>query len=203
MARTPFAVVLLTALLAACGGSESADEELETQAEAPAPVTANDPAPQATAQSNPSTTPLTADDIDRWRRGMAAELEAIAEAESALQTASTANDTLNTMMAVSEMSTRGAGARGAGLDEERYQFVRRTLSSAVGYLSPLEQEMDVTQMPPEMREQFEQSRNANLERMGDVLPNSIIEALRPQAVELRQQDMAVTAARIRVAEAAR
>ncbi len=52
-------------------------------------------------------------------------------------------------------------------------------------------------------EQFEQARNDYLTRMRDVLPAAGVVALRTQGAELRQQDREVTAARVRVADAAR
>lgn len=203
MAPTRLAVIPLIALAAACSGGEPATEDSGSSSVEDASLTVNDPAPQAMVEPTTNNAPLATEDIDRWRRGLAAELGAVEAAATDLRASSTSEDTLNAISAATEMSTRSAGARAAGVDEERYQFIRRTLSTAVGYLSPLEQEMDVTQMPPEMVEQFEQARNENLTRMSDVLPAAVVEALRTQAAELRQQDREVTAARVRVADAAR
>lgn len=201
MRPTTLAVLLSLVLLAACGGDDSAPESFDAGVE----ESTNLPEPAAAPQvaDQPNTAPLTTEDIDRWRRGMAAELEAVAAAEADLARSTTSEDTLNAMTAANDMSTLGAGARAAGVSEDRYRFIRRTLSSAAGYLSPIEQEMDVSQMPAQMVEQFEQGRTANLERLGDALPADVIEALRPQAAELRQQDRNLTAARLRAAGAAR
>lgn len=202
MAPTRVAIVLLTMMSASCAGGEPVEDEFASSVDEEVLASVeSEPAP--TPQSTPNSAPLSTEDVDRWRRGMAAELGAIAEAESQLRAAATAEDTMNALSAASEMSTRGAGARAAGIDEDRYQFVRRTLSAAVGYLSPLDMEMDVSQMPPAMVDEFERSRSANLERMGDVLPANLIETLRTEAADLRRQDVEVTAARVRLADAAR
>src|SRR5690606_1496714 len=127
----------------------------------------------------------------------------VGEAEAELERSSTSEDTLSAMMAANDMSTLSAGAAAAGVDEDRYRFIRRTFSSAVGYLSPLELEMDVSEMPAEMVEQFEQARMTSLEQMSGVLPADVVETLREQAAELRQQDVGLAAARLRVAQAVR
>ena len=193
--RTSLAVVLLSILFTGCGGGDQpqADEGYPAEEEVSSPP--NQPTPQADASA--AATPLGPDDIERWQRGMEAELQAVREAEAALNQAQNSEDTLNAMMAANDMSTLEAGARAAGVSQDRYQFIRSNLSTAAGYLSPLEQEMDVSQMPPAMVEQFEQNRQTSLERMGDVLPPEVLEALRPRAAELRRQDVALTQARLR------
>jgi hypothetical protein len=56
--------------------------------------------------------------------------------------------------------------------------------------------MDVSQMSARMVEQFEQSRQASLDQMSNVLPSDVLEALRTRAAELRQQDRSLTGARL-------
>lgn len=184
-------ILIFAAVIAGCGNDGSAPDNGEMPAEQPL----DDDATDAQTPDAVSAT-LTVQDIDRWQRGMDAELEAVEEAEENLSRAATSDDTLNAMMAANDMSTRAAGAQAAGVSEERYEFIRSTLSSAVSYLTPLDQEMDVSQMPEAAIQQFEQSREASLEQMGDVLPEDVREALRERAVELRLQDMRLTTARL-------
>jgi len=193
VSRSSFIVAGIAFLIAACGKSESSADttSIDTASQAAA-------APAAT-QSQPTTTnsePVSVDDIDRWQRGMAAELKAVQDAGVKLKAAKTANDTLDATMAANDMSTRDAGAAAAGLNPDRYQFVRTTLSSAVGKLSPLEMEMNVKEMPPEMIAQMQKSREESLKQMSNEVPAAVIEALRPRAAELRKQDMTLTGERL-------
>jgi hypothetical protein len=61
-------------------------------------------------------------------------VQAVRKAEESFSRARTSEDTLTGMMAANDMSTRAAGAEAAGVSEDRYQFIRTTFSSAVGYL---------------------------------------------------------------------
>lgn len=198
MSRSSFIVAGIAFLIAACGKSESSADTtlIDTASQAAA-------APAAT-QSQPTTTnsePVSVDDIDRWQRGMAAELKAVQDAGAKLKAAKTANDTLDATMAANDMSTRDAGAAAAGLNPDRYQFVRTTLSSAVGKLSPIEMEMNVKEMPPEMIAQMQKSREESLKQMSNEVPAAVIEALRPRAAELRKQDMTLTGERLKASGA--
>ena len=76
---------------------------------------------------------------------MEGELMAVRAAAAKMQSARSGEDSLNAMMGVQEMSTLSAGAQAAGVDEERYKFIRSNLSAAVSYLTPPELEgMDTT-----------------------------------------------------------
>ena len=187
-----FIILLSAAIIAGCGNNESASENEETMVEQPA----EDLAPDAQTSPESTSAPLSVEDIDRWQRGMEAELQAVQEAEQSFNQAATSDDSLNAMMAANDMSTRSAGARAAGVSEDRYQFIRSTLSSAVKYMTPLEQEMDVSQMPESAIEQFEQSRQTSIDQMSDVLPDDVREALGARATELRRQDLQLTNARL-------
>lgn len=193
MIVTRLLIVLLFAVIVAGCGSDESDPDTE-EASAEQSTRADTPDPQTPTES--TSAPLTVQDVDRWQRGMEAELQAVQEAEESLSRAATSDDTLNAMMAANDMSTRSAGAQAAGVSEDRYEFIRSTLSSVVRYMTPLEQEMDVSQMPEAAIEQFEQSRRTSLDQMSDVLPADVREALGARAAELRQQDLLLTNARL-------
>ena len=145
---------------------------------------------------------MTVADIDRWQRGMEAELAAVRDAGKQLKAAKTANDTMSAMMAANETSTRAAGAKAAGVDENRYGVIVSTLSSVAVYMAPIEQEMNVKDMPPEMVAQMKQGREQSLERASAGIPKDVLDALRPRAAELRKQDLTLAGERLKAAGAA-
>jgi hypothetical protein len=120
--------------MAGCAEKEAKDA---TEDAAAAPIeeeTPSTPEVQA-AFGNPIAAPLTKDDIGRWEKGMAGEMKTVQDAAAKMKAARTSEDTLNAMMGVQEMNTWAAGAQAAGLDEERYKFIRSNLSAVVGYLT--------------------------------------------------------------------
>lgn len=197
--RTLAASLILALTVTACGGDSGDDdangESAETEgiaAEQPAP--ASTPAPEVSAEAS-----MTVEDIDRWQRGMQAEREAVEQAAAQLRTARSDNDSLSAMMAANETSTRAAGAKGAGVDEQRYGRVRSTLSSIVRYMAPLETEMNVSQMPAEMRTAMQANRDSTFARMSPAFSPAVIEALRPRAEALRRQELELVGARLKAA----
>jgi hypothetical protein len=152
---------------------------------------------EASTPANPTSAPLTAADIDRWVKGMDGEMQAVHDAAAKLKTARSGEDTLNAMMGVQEMSTRDVGARAAGVDPERYQFIRTNLSAAAGYLAPWLGGIDTVSLSPAQREELRKGNEAQLERMQQDVPPAVIEALRPRAVELRKKDMELVGARLK------
>jgi hypothetical protein len=198
--RTALSLVLGAALLATgCGTKddaatdEAATEDTVSQEEGAADQGSATPAAEPAGPS--SSAPLTVADIDRWQRGMEAELKAVREAGAKLKSAKTGTDTVSAMFAANDMSTRDAGAKAAGVDPERYQFIRTTLSSAAAYLGPME--MDTTGMPKSMVEELKKGRESGLARMSTELPPEVQEALRPRAAELRKQDLMLTGERLK------
>jgi hypothetical protein len=192
----------LAALLAgACGkdaetktSDETAAAEAEVaQPEASAPAPAQSPEPEG----NAATAPLTRDDIARWEKGLDGELLAVREAGAKLKTARTSADTLSAMTGVQEMATLEAGARAAGLDPERYKFVRSSLSAVVKYLTPSLGGIDTTMLSQAQRDELRQSNEAQIERMQQEVPREVVAALRPRAEELRKKDMEVVGARLK------
>jgi hypothetical protein len=191
------ALAVAVALLVACGGkdasrADSADAADPGDTVAEAPVSAATPTP-----ANPTTAPLGVEDIDRWQRGMAAELEAVHQAAARLKGARTGEDTLSAMMGMNDMSTATAGAKAAGVDEERYKLIRSDLSAAAGYLAPQLGGVDTTMLSPAQRDEMRQGNEAQLKQMEDRVPPAVIEALRPRAADLRKQDLELTGERLK------
>jgi hypothetical protein len=203
------AALAALALLVACGGRKDAantdsatvaEESADSATAEAAAATSNTAAPAAPSSSRP----LEAADVDRWKRGMDAELVAVREAGTKLKSAKSANDSASAMMEANDMGTRDAGAKAAGVDPERYQFIRTHLQSAVAQLTPLEQEWpNLKEMPASMVEDLKKGRETALERMSTDVPPAVIDALRPRAAELRKQSMTLTGERMRAAGLAR
>jgi hypothetical protein len=202
--RTAFSLALFAAAAVACsrGDTDANAGDSAAQSDTSAATAA---APSTPASSATPSTPasLTADDIDRWQKGMTAELEAVHKASEQLKAAKTGNDTLTAMMGANEMGTRAAGAQAAGVDEERYQLIRSTLSSVVGQMAPLEQEMDVSSLPASAVADLKKSRADGLATATAELSPQLVDALKPRAAALRKQDLTLTGERLKAAGAAR
>ena len=196
--------VALTALitLAACSRESAEQAEQATEEPQAASSPADEPALTSTPQAS-NTGEVTVDDIDRWQRGMDAELQATQEAAAKLAQAKDENEKLEALHAATELGTIDAGAHAAGVDRDRYRRIRNQLSNAVSQLSPIEMEMDVSQMPAEMVEQMKQARAAGVSQLESQLPADVVEALKTRAAELRQQDKSLVAERLKVAMSAR
>lgn len=189
----------LALTLAACGGDSGSDDAAPPEDPA-AEAETGAPAPEeAPAAASATLAPVTVEDIERWRKGVAAELEAVRTAGSRMQEARTNEDTLAAMMAVQEMATQEAGARASGTDLERYRFIRSELSAAISYLTPHLGGIDTTMLSPAMRDELRQSNQAQLEQMKERVPPEVVDALRPLADELRKQDLELVAARLKSA----
>jgi hypothetical protein len=106
---------------------------------------------------------------------MAGELKAVQEAGAKLKTARTAEDTLNAMMGVQEMNTMAAGAQAAGLEQERYKFVRSNLSGVVQYLTPAQGGVDTTMLSSAQRVEMRQMNEAQIRRMQGEVPAQVFE----------------------------
>lgn len=201
--------VLSLVTLAACGhardaasDSTAAATDSTPPATAPSTSAAVTPASSSAASSAASTdAPITVADIDAWQKGMTAELKAVEDAGTARQNAKNATDTLNAMFGANDMSTRPAGAKGAGMSEARYQYVSNKLSSIVGNLSPIEAEMNMKDMPESFRKQMQQNREQSAtQEMAGMAPD-VQTALRTRAPELRKQSLDLAGARLKAAGA--
>jgi len=194
--RTPLGLLTLV-FLAGCGGGPGKDEAHD-EAVADAAGDAPAPAPDAAGQSgSPSSAPIAVEDIERWEKGMAAELAAVQAAGVKLSSAKTGEDTLTALMGVQEMTTTPVGARAAGVDEERYRVVRSDLSAATAYLTPHLGGIDTTMLSPAQREEMRQMNAAQLKQLEGRVPAEVVEALKPKAEALRKKDLGLTGARLK------
>jgi hypothetical protein len=150
-----------------------------------------------TSSENPTVGPITTADIERWDKGLAGELKAVQEAGAKIKSARSGEDTLSAMMGVQETATMGAGATAAGLDLERYKFIRSNLSAAVSYLTPSQGGIDTTLLSQAQRDELRQMNETQLQQMQKDVPAEVVEALKPRAVELRKKDLELTAARLK------
>lgn len=202
---TPLAILSLVAL-AACSRSHDATTDSATAAtDSTPPATA----PSASAAVTPTSSsaagidaPITVADVDAWQKGMAGELQAVHDADTARQNAKSATDTLNAMFAANETSTRAAGARAAGMSEGRYQYVATKLSSIVANLSPIENETTTMKsLPPAVAAQMRQSRaQSAAQEMAGMAPD-VQAALRARAPALRKESLDLAGARLEAAGA--
>lgn len=147
--------------------------------------------------TDPISAPLTTEDIDRWEKGIAGELKAVQEAGTRMKTARTNEDTLNAMMGVQEMNTYAAGAQAAGMEQERYKFVRSNLSAVTSYLTPSLGGIDTTALSQAQRDELRQANEARIQQMQQDVPTEVVDALRPRAVELRKKDWELVGARLK------
>jgi hypothetical protein len=197
----PTREVLVLTLVAAglvfgCGKKDAGTIARDSADPAEESAPASTPEVQAAA-GNPISAPLTTADIERWEKGMSGELKAVQDATAKLKTARTGEDTLNAMMGVQDMNTSAAGAQAAGMEQERYKFVRSNLSAVVGYLTPSLGGIDTTALSQAQRDELRQMNEAQLQRMEQDVPAEVVEALRPRAVELRKKDLELVAARLK------
>jgi hypothetical protein len=199
--RSTAAAGLLAATLYACGAYDSrpaaaagaaADTATSEATTADAAAT-----PASAPASDPGQAPLTVADIDRWDKGMAGELEAVHGAAAKLKEAKTGDDTVTAMMGVQDMATAGAGARAAGVDEERYKLIRGNLSAAASYLAPTIGGVDTTMLSAEQRAEMKRGNEAQLEQMKGMVPADVVAALTPRAAELRKKDLELVGARLK------
>ena len=198
--------VLSLVAVAACGHSrDAATDSTAAATDSTPPATAPSTSAAVTpASSSAASTdaPITVADIDAWQKGMTAELTAVQDAGTARQNAKNATDTLNAMFGANDMSTRPAGAKGAGMSEARYQYVSNKLSAIVGNLSPIEAEMNMKDMPESFRKQMQESREQSAtQEMAGMAPD-VQAALRTRAADLRKQSLELAGARLRAAGAA-
>jgi hypothetical protein len=191
---------VLAFTLTACGdgGGDSRSDEAppgDAGADTGAGSETAPPASNASAGLQPVTVP----DIESWKKGMAAELEAVRAAGTKLKEAKTGDDTLSAMMGLQEMATQEAGAKAAGLDLERYKFVNSELSAAVTYLTPELGGIDTTILSPAQRDELREENAAQLKQMEERVPADVVEALRPRATELRKRSLELVAERLKSA----
>ena len=145
--------------------------------------------------------PLTVEDIDRWQRGMDAELQAVQQVPAQMKNAKTSDDSLNALNAANEASTRATGAKAAGVAEGRYQLISSRLSSLAANMTPTESEMDMSKMPASMAASMNQAREQALATSSVGVSPDVLAALKPRAVALRKQALALIGARLKAVDA--
>ena len=101
------------------------------------------------------------------------------------------------MGGLQDMVTVAAGAKAAGVDQERYQLIRTNLSAAASYLAPAIGGLDPAKLSAEQRAEMARSDATQLEQMRDVVPPDVVGALTPRAAELRTKDLELVAARLK------
>ncbi len=101
------------------------------------------------------------------------------------------------MMGVQEMATIEAGARAAGVEEERYKLIRSNLSAAASYLAPTIGGVDTTMLSADQRAEMKRTNQAQLDQMKGLVPADVVAALTPRAAELRTKDLELVAARLK------
>jgi hypothetical protein len=200
--RATTAVLLGFLLFTGCAKKDSqpdpsADAASSSEDSTAQPQASGDAQPAQPAATNPTAAPLTRDDIARWEKGMDGEMQAVKEAGAKLKTARNSEDTLNAMMGVQEMATTEAGAKAAGVDPERYKFIRSNLSAVVGYLTPALGGIDTTMLSAAQRDELRKGNEAQLQRMQQEVPADVVEAIKPRAAELRKKDMELVGARLK------
>ncbi len=193
--------LVVGSLVQGCGGDAGDADGSDTVAAADSASNAATATTASAGATEPATPEMsvTVEDIDRWQRGMEAELAAVREAGTKYKEAKTSTDSMNAMFATLETSTRAAGARGAGLDEQRYGIVRSSLSALASSMAPLEQEMDVSKMPSDAVAQLKAARDTGLMLLTPKYNPAVIEALRPRAAALRKQELELVVERMRAA----
>ena len=135
-------LALALALPLACGkgddaertaGDSAADVDDGAGAESAA-VTDSSSSGAATAAAdapNPVTAPVTAEDFDRYERGLAAEIAAVRKAIEDRRAAKSSTDSLTAQFAALESGTKDAGARAAGLSVDRYRYLDQELGATI------------------------------------------------------------------------
>ncbi|HEX6406886.1 MAG TPA: hypothetical protein VFZ90_06780 [Gemmatimonadales bacterium] len=192
--------LLAVGLLFGCGRKDAQPDvsaDTASSEESAAQDTSSSDAPAAQPTGNSTSAPLTPADIERWTKGMDGELQAVREAGAKLKSARSSEDTLNAMMGVQEMATVEAGAKAAGIDPERYKFIRSNLSAVVGYLTPSLGGIDTISLPQAQRDELRKGNEAQIQRMQQEVPADVVAALKPRAAELRKKDMELVAARLK------
>ena len=200
LAALSLSLAPLSAGLAACGSGErgeasAADSILDRAAATMPPA---DAAPASAPEAESDDAPLTAADVDRWRKGMEAELKAVQDAGARLASARSGMDSVAAVGSTTASATRDVGAAAAGVSGDRYQKIRSTLSELVGQMVPSEMETGGS-MPAAMVEQIKQGREAGLAKQVAELPADLVDAVRPRAEALRRQEVELLAARMRAA----
>lgn len=150
--------------------------------------------------------PMTVEDVDRYERGVKAEIDAARKAVEDRKRARTSNDSLSAQFAALEQATVEAGARAAGVSVERYRALNGVMDRVLGArqmgaaMQKQAKQMDTTGLSAEdrarVREGMAQAHAAFADPYKDLPPDVAaavkqradqLDALRMQLLKLRFQ----------------
>jgi hypothetical protein len=133
-------LALALTLPLACGKGDDAEQEAGDSAAEESAVAADGAATDSAAAGvatpaadapNPVTAPVTAEDFDRYERGLAAEIAAVRKANENRRAAKSSTDSLTAQFAALESGTQEAGAQAAGVSVDRYRHLNQELGSTI------------------------------------------------------------------------
>jgi pyruvate/2-oxoglutarate dehydrogenase complex dihydrolipoamide acyltransferase (E2) component len=195
-------IFTLALLLGGCGGKDSetdtADQTAAAEAEAE-PEASAPPDEPTEEEENPVEAPLAAEDIDRWDKGMEAELNAVRQGQEKLKIARTQEDSVNAMLEVQE--TAEEGGKAAGLDPERYRFVDTKLSDLASSLSSWtgsDTTSDTTGVEGAVGEEMRRMQEAAIQNASEEVPPEVVEAMKPRADELNQKSRHLSSEQLKI-----
>ena len=198
--------LLSLVLFAGCAG-ETPDAAQDRQATDAATASPGEAAPaRGAADESAATIQLTASDLEAYRRGMEAELEAVRAAGERVKTTSGTRQ----LEALSEMlpeHTSQAGARASGLTLARYVEVVRAIDQtlaarASSRLMSGAAAIDTLTVPAEYRAQFRETMRLAAEaeaRAYEKLPPSLVETFKDRAPALDSLRMRLAGMRMSAA----
>ena len=189
--------VALIALLAAvgCGGGSKGDSDADAdtaaaaeQEAAPQPQDNGAAAQTAAEQSGPVV--LTADDLDRYRKGRKAEIEDVKKKAAALTAAKTQTDSLDALGELTNEADRTkAGAEAAGMDVSAYGRMTSAVDHVLGAYSLSEmmlkgqKDVDTTSLDADARARIRENIAAAQQGLKQ-LPEENVKLVVPHAAEL-------------------
>ncbi|HET7551127.1 MAG TPA: hypothetical protein VFK04_07540 [Gemmatimonadaceae bacterium] len=187
--------VALAALLAVvgCGGggdsAADADTAVATEQEA-APQPQESASAEQTAAEESGPVILTADDLDRYRKGRQAEIADVKKKVAALAAAKNETDTLNALGALTNDAERTqAGADAVGMSLAQYDRLTDAVDQVLGAYSMTEmmrksqEGVDTASLPEDARAQVRQNM-AQAEEGLKRLPEQNVKLVVPHAAEL-------------------
>jgi len=139
-------VLMLAFSLGACGHGKAPEDQADAaapnaqsstppQSAAQAPAVA--PAPDTAAPDTDATRPLQVSDLDAYVKGMQKEIELRQAASDKAAKAKAGNDQATEISGLAELTSvevTNAGARAAGVDRARYDFITHAIDRVLGTL---------------------------------------------------------------------
>ena len=204
------ALLIALAVVMGCGGGASSDADSDTAAVAEqeaAPPAANGAAAARTAAQESGPIMLTADDLDRYRKGRLAEIEDVKKKAAALSAAKNGTDSLDALAALTDEAQRtAAGASAAGMDVAAYSRLTSAVDHVLGawetseMMRKMQGDVDTTGLDAEQRARVRDniaSAQAGLKN----LPEANVKLILPRAPELDSLRMLPAALALKAAGA--